>query len=192
MLITVDDITKQYTKPLTTEQNVRLPDDIAMCQQVLEGWARQKFEPVTITDERHRLSGAPLFLKWGRPDGPVTVKMGSKTANGVTQDLLPDEHGTGVWFPMPYRPYAYITYTVDVSIVQDYLESIKTIITRAVIGSLMRPDIVRFKVINSYSVEGLSIQYNQGASTGTPDMTSGEFDWQDLSVLANIKRKLIV
>lgn len=190
-IVTIEEVEKTLNKELTEVQRVRLENDLAAIQEELENWAHQKFEPTTIVNERHYVSdGTRIFLHWGEPDGEVLLRYGSTTAQPTPYLYNPF---TGVT-NYGYRGRVYVTYSVDTSVVDHYQNTIRQVIMRAATASLMRPDIVRFRVTNSYSVEGLSIQYDDGASSQTSINTGQLPDVSqiDLVGLLGLKRTVMV
>ena len=87
-----------------------------------------------------------------------------------------------------------MTYEVDLTNVYNYMSTLKQVITRAAIASLMRPDIVRYRVTNSYSVEGLSVQFDSGSSEQVSVNTGQLPDVPqiDLAGLLGLKRTVVV
>ncbi len=192
--VTVDEIQTLMGVTLTPTQRARAQLRIDAVVEQLELWARQKFEAVQIFNEKHILSGSTnsIFLRWGEANGEVDVRWFSQNADPQTM--------SGDWWGALYAGYStywygttasvYITYVPDVSRVEEYASTIKNIIVEAVINHLMTPDAVTYKVINQYSVEGLSISFANGS--GQEGGQNGLLAVIDLSPLSTLKRRLIV
>jgi hypothetical protein len=200
-LVTPEDIAVLLGRELTPLERTRTLLDIDACISELEGWCRRKFTATTIYNEKHILSGVPnsIFLRWGDPTGDVLVRYNSITATPATVpgDIWrTDVHnGLNSYYGHWTQPI-FITYTVDTTLVEEYANIVKRTIMNAVVKALMMPDVVRFKVIDRYTVEGLSISYGGGAESMNT-MTerregSGSFTNVDLSPLAPLKRRVIL
>ena len=194
-LVTIEDVQRVFPKPFNDVQIARLTNDLAVIQKELESWAHQKFEPTRVENERHLLTGGgPLFLWWGEPAGPIDVRFNSPAAPAQAYNF-PGPWGNSYMFPVNFRGRVWVSYDVDVSHVAEYIDILKHIITRAAVASLMKPDIVRYRVTNSYSVEGLSIQYENGQQAnagGNAGGTVPDVETVDLSALAGLRRTVIV
>lgn len=181
-LVTIEDVEKLFGEITDPIQKARATLDLEAITEVLEGWLRRKFEPVTIYDEEHFVSGAGVFLHWGDPIDPPLVKYGNPWAEGQAWDRGQT---------LRRGETAYITYTPDPRPVQNYEKTIKRMITSAVIAGLMKKDAVRYRVISNYSVEGLSVSYvDSRANSGSQDV--GDIAVVDLAALKPLRRNVVL
>lgn len=190
-IVEVEDVVKAMGKQLDETQTLRLQGDLSAIQEELEHWAHQSFEPRTVVDERHVVSdGSPIFFHWGEPANEVLIKYGSPNAPIRRFSYNPFLGYTNYG----YRGRVFVTYEVDLTNVYNYMSTLKQVITRAAIASLMRPDIVRYRITNSYSVEGLSVQFDSGSSEQVSVNTGQLPDVPqiDLAGLLGLKRTVIV
>jgi hypothetical protein len=200
-LVTPEDISVLLGRELTPAERTRTLLDIEACVAELEAWCRRKFTPVTIYNEKHILAGEPgsLFLRWGDPVGDVLVRY--NTISSVPVTLRGETWRTDIHYGLNslyghWTAPCFVTYTVDTQLVDEYRESIVRVVKNAVVKTLLMPDVIRFKVIKSYSVEGLSISYGGGAESMNT-MTEreeghGQFTNIDLAPLGALKRRIVI
>lgn len=190
VIVTLDDIATEMGTDLTQLQKDRAQADIDAVTQVLEAWLRIKFTETTILDERHYgiAEVEPVRFNWGNPKTMLGIRWDELTATLYTEY-------NNLWHAqvVPRGQVYYVSYITDASRVADYLAIIKRIIVNAVVPGLLKTDAIRYGIVNSYSVEGLSISYNNSASTGSSDARSvGPISGTDLSSLSTLRRTLIV
>ena len=180
-VVTVIDIERLTGRTFSDQETTRVQMDIDAVTESLEGWCRRKFVSTVISNERHQITGSRLFLHWGDPLGSVTVRYGSPDAVAYVYDSL--DFGDLInLYSLSYGGVrtAYLTYTVDASIVEHFRNALKSVIVDAVLFKAMSPAAVRYNVITSYSVEGLSVSY------GNPNGQSGSIGGVTLVSLSSI------
>lgn len=179
--VTIEDVEELFGPIEDNMQRARAILDLQAVVETLEGWLRRKFEPVTIYDEEHHITSSGLFLHWGDPLSPPTVKYDSPFAESMN------------WQPefLTFGKRVYVTYTPDPRPIDPYKNTIKRIATSAVIAGLMKKDAVRYRVISNYSVEGLSVSYvDNRANAGSGDV--GDLAVIDLAALKPLRRNVVL
>lgn len=185
-LVTIDDIEMLYGPVTDPVQRARAVLDIEAVTETLEGWLRRKLTDDLIVDEPHTITDRGIFFFWGEPQWPVAVRAAAPV--GAYSHLLYGVHDFGTF---PYGGKVYVTYRPDISPVQHFASSLRRIITSAVIAGLMKKDAVRYRVINNYSVEGLSVTYADNRSDGG-GQDVGDISFIDLKAIAPLKRWVIL
>lgn len=181
-LVSIEDVEKLFGPITDNTQKARAILDLESVIEILEGWLRRKFEPVTIYDEEHYVTGSGVFLHWGEPLDAPLVKYGTPWSEGQRWDMSS---------PLRRGSTVYVTYTPDPRPVFAYEKAIKRIVTSAVIAGLMKKDAVRYRVINNYSVEGLSVSYvDNRANAGSGDV--GDLSVIDLAALKPLRRNVVL
>lgn len=188
MAVDLDRVQEIYGNTLTDVQRARVQLDIDAVTEALQGWLKRKLTDTTITDERHvgvseiedfrfdwRPVSAMLGVKWGTATATLET-----TYNDYYHELL-----------VPRDQVYYISYIAKG--LTGYTNTIDRIIINAVMHELLKPDVIRYNVVSSYSVEGLSITYNTQGVPGGADLPDvGPISGTDLSMLKGQKRMVIV
>lgn len=189
-VVTVAEIQTLTGRTFTPQETARVQMDLDAVTESLESWCRRKFVPTFIPNERHQMSGVPLFLHWGEPVGEVDVRYGTTTGDLYTYDA--EEFNSSM--VLRYLGYGggnvvYVSYYVDVSRVQHFLAALKSVIIDAVLFKALAPEAVRYGILTSYSVEGLSVSYGSGSNDSG---TVGGVSTVNLTSIAQLRRNVIL
>ena len=189
-VVTVAEIQTLTGRTFTPQETARVQMDIDAVTESLESWCRRKFVPTFIPNERHQMSGVPLFLHWGEPVGEVDVRYGTTTGDLYTYDA----EGFNSSMVLRYLGYGggnvvYVSYYVDVSRVQHFLAALKSVIIDAVLFKALAPEAVRYGILTSYSVEGLSVSYGSGSNDSG---AVGGVSTVNLTSIAQLRRNVIL
>lgn len=189
-VVTVAEIEALTGRTFTPQQVARVQMDIDAVTESLESWCRRKFVPTFIPNEKHNLTGTPLFLHWGEPIGEVDVRYGTTTGDLYTYDA--EEFRAAMtlhYFGYGGAGTAYVSYYVDVSLVQHFLSALKSVIIDAVLFKALAPEAVRYGILTSYSVEGLSVSYGSGSNDSG---AVGGVSTVNLTSIAQLRRSVIL
>jgi hypothetical protein len=185
--ITIDDVQSILDKPIPEEKRARVLLDIAASTEILEGWARRKFTPTNIVGEMHYLVNSPrVFLHWGEPV-PGTLMVHYTTPDSPATPVT--AYYNDFYYVNSYAGIGWFDYAVDMTKVNQYENAIRRIIIEGVVQKYMLPDAARFRVINNYSVEGLSISY-AGAANGGNQSTEETFI--GLTDILPLRRRIVL
>ena len=188
--VTLDRIEELLGKSLSTTDRARAQLDIDAVYECLSGWMRRKLVETAIVDERH--IGVAEFEELRFDWRPVKSVQGVRWSS-VTSDLVTVYNDFWHELIVPRDAVYYISYTTKADDIAAYAATIERIVANAVIHPLLMADTVRYNVISSYTVEGLSISYNnQGQNTGQANSTDfGPIPGTDLTGLARLRSRVI-
>ena len=171
-------------RPLTPTETARATLDLGALIETVSNWLSYKLVETTITDERHYVAFQlePIRTKWRPVKSYAGIKL-QRTTNPMitTYNEAPED------LSLARGEIYFVTYTTDASETADYADTLKRIFANAIIGSTLKADVVRYGVLNSYSIEGTSISYN----TGTTDADSvGSIPGTDLRSIGTLRRRI--
>lgn len=187
--VTVDTIQEHLNRPLLPHELVRATLDIAAIYECIENWLNFKLVNTVITDERHYgvSEVESMRFNWKPVKSVQGVRFGT-----VDADLYTTYNDDWQYQIIPRETVYFVSYTTDASAALKYASTIERIVVNATIHPLLMPDVIRYNVISSYTVEGTSISYNN-AGGGTPDNAAiGPIPGTDLTSIGRLRRRVIV
>lgn len=187
-IVTKEDVQMLIGRTMTDLELVRAESDIGSLLQILENWTHRKFEQQTFLDERHVFVGmnSEVMPIWA----PVKTFLGVRYGD-TTQPLMTSWNN--YWSNLRFNSgtIAYISYTNDISMVQDFKFVIRDLITDTIIRDTLKSDVIRYGVVEGYSVEGLSMQFG-GAANRYNINDVGPWGINELHSIMALRRRLVI
>lgn len=159
---------------------------------LLENWLKRTLVDRIITDERHVVNAIQedVQFNYGPVKRMISYRLGGYSINSVVSD----PYITEFYHDLVFRrgEVYYVTYETDSSQLRSLEPAFRELYMKIVVGTLMQPEEVRYGVISSYSVEGLSINYSTFNSSGTngDGMSLSKSVGLDLSAFNFLRRRV--